>query len=167
MSSIQARFSDRARLFTDGGNTWDTILREAAQETANRLQREMLEELDKKLDSQPTGTTRRGVATEIKKDGEAYTVEVGWLTGSRGVPIPHYIRQLNYGGPIPKQGEMPPGKFLVFQWKGETIFAKKVHQKGRHFIEPVRRRTKRIASQEFNSSVQRNVDKLRGGTASG
>lgn len=163
MSEIGVSYSDRARLFLEGGNAWEKILEKAAQETAKRLYRAMLDSMEEKLASQPTGRARGGLVPKVEKNGDGYDVTVGWLTGSGGIPNPVYIRQLNYGGFIPKDGPMPKGKFLVFEWQGKTVFAKRVFQEGRHFIEPVQDRAQTIAGEEFHRALRDGVNALRGG----
>jgi len=160
--TFKLTFSDKLKLFLDGGKLWDSILKDAAQQVGQVLNQDLVESFEAKRATEPTGATRRGATFSVQKSPTGYVVRVGWLAGASGVPNPSYIRQLNYGGPIPKHGgPMPKGKFLVFEINGKTVFAKKVNQKGLHFIEPVEQSAPARAAEELDRGIQRGIERLR------
>lgn len=103
------------------------ILVDALTQTGIEMVNLITTELGRKAKRQ-TGTLRRGIT--FKVDAKALKVQVGFLTQSGGKINPIYAAQVNFGGTI----HAKPGKFLVWEGPDGLIFAKKVTQKGLHFL---------------------------------
>jgi len=122
-------------------------LKEAGIETQRRIQ----DSIERRVVRQ-SGRLRRAVVFKLQNDKGSVTLRVGFLATKGGKPNPIYAAQVNFGGEIlPKRG-----KFLVWRDRGEyainlgpqkpqkpgkrkpkgrLVFARRVWQAGRHFLE--------------------------------
>jgi len=112
-----------------------------------------------------------------KLDDLTLTVGVGHAVGSDPLP---YAAQLEFGGPIPKDGPMPPGKWLAWPagdnpgltpagvggfnrresggYAPKFIFAKRVHQKGKPYLIPTVKEGLPGAAKSIEEAINRAVE---------
>lgn len=141
------------------------IQKEALREAGIWGHREIVRNIARKAKKQGTGTLHRGVSFKVTTvKGGSMKLELGFLKTKGGKPVPIYAAQANFGGTIvPKTAKM-----LAWQDRetGEWIFAKKVVQKGLHFLEPVfKEMPKRVVAEldlAAATKIQQRFDKLVG-----
>lgn len=74
----------------------------------------------------------------------------GGVSGSYGTNL-LYAAQRNFGGPIFAK----PGGWLVFEIDGKTIFAKRVDQKGSHYMEAGMDQVEPLVAVTFEKALER------------
>ena len=172
MPSIELTQSDALRAFLASGGS---LIRAAVRDGLNQAGMD-LERLVKQAAPVKTGTLRRSIRY-VMPDDLSVKVGVGFAEGGRPLV---YAAQVEFGGPIPKNGPMPKGKFLAWPAAGNPnitpagvagfgrstpgasgsfIFAKRVVQKGRPYLFP----TVEAAMPRVVEAVAESLTKAMGG----